>query len=197
MSSSLEGGVEQQHRDEAANETHGRVGFVAVAVRLGDDLVADHEEHGSTREAEGPRQDRARERDGEGAHETAEALYEARAAGDRDGARPRVALRDERQRDHEALGEVLEEDSEREREAVLDLAATEAHADRQALGEVVQRDGDDEEPDLPQASGVDSGAVAWLDEVLVRCVPMDEENGGRPEDQARPDEGGASSTLPV
>ena len=50
------GGVENHHDDEAPDQAASRKMLVTLAVRFGNDLVADDEQHGASRHCQAPRQ---------------------------------------------------------------------------------------------------------------------------------------------
>src|SRR5690606_27869283 len=181
----LERRAEQHHHYDAAEQREGREILMRPAVRLGDDLVADDEQHRAGGDAEDRRQRGLGDHDRRGADHAAEGLDETGEARDREPDAPRIADREQRYGDGQALRNVLQPDAEPERRAVRDIAAGETDADGHAFGKVVQRDRDHEQPKAAEPRSLRS--LASLIEMLVRRVTMNHEERTRADEDADDD----------
>src|SRR3546814_673620 len=108
-------------------------------MRLGNDLVGDHEQHSATGEGEPERQDPFAERDRARADQAADRFDEAGKESDEHGMEPGIADRQEGDRHGEPFRQVLQADTDGERGAVAEIAAAEADPDGEPLRAVVER----------------------------------------------------------
>src|SRR5690606_37793612 len=119
-----------------------------------------------------------------GADRAADRLDETGQARDGESDAPRIADREHRYRDRKPLRDILQPDTEPERDADRDVSAREADADGLAFWKVVQRDRNHEQPKAAEAGPLRLLATAV--EMLVRGVAVDHEqhagSGEHPDD---------------
>lgn len=136
---------------------------MAVAVGFRDHLVGYHEDHCPRGQAEADGIG-----DGEAAghadtHQRADWLHQPGCRGDQHRTQRRQPGGAQRQRDGQALGNVLNGDRRGQRQADAQVAIGEAHTDGHAFWDVVQRNGEHKQPDPVQAFALGTtGASAFM-----------------------------------
>ena len=127
--------IEEQHDHEADRETECRPVLMAGTVGFGNDFVADDVEHRPGGEGEAPWQQRLRKTDNARAEKSTDRLDETGQSGDAPGAKPGIALAEQRNRHCQTFGRILEADADRKRQPARQTVSPEPQRRRQALRE--------------------------------------------------------------